>query len=111
MIRLPLHKLTPGMVVAMDVKDRCGRILVAKQALVAEAHLKAFKMWGITHVSVVVDSVPQDVLNDATAGGSEGYKRLTCTEKSLARLFALNDSRHPLIQCLQEYCHVGGPSS
>ena len=47
-----IDNIEPGMVLAMDVKDRAGRILMAAGNEVTEKHLRIFRMWGVTEADV-----------------------------------------------------------
>ena len=43
-----------GMVTAMEVKDRTGRILLASGITITSKHLKVLKTWGITEINIIV---------------------------------------------------------
>jgi hypothetical protein len=45
-------QIKPGMVVATDVKDRSGRMLLAAGSTITEKHIRIFRMWGITEVEL-----------------------------------------------------------
>lgn len=40
------------MVLAADVKDRRGRLIMPSGTTITDRHLRSFKMWGVTHVEV-----------------------------------------------------------
>ena len=42
----------PEMVLAADVKDRHGHVLLREGEVIAEKHVKIFKMWGITDLDI-----------------------------------------------------------
>lgn len=51
----PLDELSPGMVLASDLKDKGGRLLVASGTELMERHLALFERLGVTEVEVVDD--------------------------------------------------------
>lgn len=59
---LPINQLTLGMVVAEDVKDRSGRLLLATDRVLTEKHMKVLRAWGVKSVSVYAqdEDVPHD---------------------------------------------------
>lgn len=50
---LPLTQLAPGMVLAKDVLDMSGRLLLGRAVSITDKHLKIFKTWGVTEVAVL----------------------------------------------------------
>jgi hypothetical protein len=44
--------IRPGMVLAKDVKDRNGRVLLSAENELTDKHLKIFKMWGVTEADI-----------------------------------------------------------
>ena len=47
-----LEDIQVDMILASDVKERSGRVLLAMGSKISEKHLKVFKMWGITEADV-----------------------------------------------------------
>ena len=47
-----LEDIQVGMVLAGDVRERSGRILLACGSEIKEQHLRVFKMWGITEADI-----------------------------------------------------------
>jgi hypothetical protein len=45
-------KIKPGMVVAEEVRDVNGRLLLARGNSIQPSHMRIFKIWGITEVKV-----------------------------------------------------------
>jgi HD-like signal output (HDOD) protein len=45
-------KIKPGMVVAEEVRDVNGRLLLGKGSSIQPSHIRIFKIWGITEVKV-----------------------------------------------------------
>jgi hypothetical protein len=52
MARINLEDVQVGMVLASDVKDRNGRILLGAGTMLTEKHLKIFKMWGVADADI-----------------------------------------------------------
>ena len=47
-----IGSISPGMVLAVDVKDRAGRVLLAAGNEVTDKSLRIFKMWGVTEADI-----------------------------------------------------------
>jgi hypothetical protein len=47
-----LEDIQVNMVLARDIKDRSGRVLLAGGSRINEKHLKVFRMWGITEADI-----------------------------------------------------------
>lgn len=89
---IPAEDLAPGMVLAEEVRDQQGRLLMPAGTELTERHLRAFQLWGIRSVRVF------------GAGGSQGDPVPELTPAQLAEgeaivraRFQLHDLRHPLI--------------
>lgn len=87
--------LEPGMVLASDVKDRSGRILLAAGNPVTEKALRIFKMWGVTEADV--EGVAQEELS-AKKAANLNPEILRKTEERLNELFIHCDREHPAIK-------------
>ncbi len=87
---VPADDLAPGMVIAEEVRDQQGRLLVPAGTELTERHLRAFQLWGVRSVRV------------SGAGGSDPVPELTPAQlaegEAIVRArFHLHDLRHPLI--------------
>jgi hypothetical protein len=64
---ISLNDIKPGMVLAAEVKDRAGRVLLASGQEITEKHLKIFKTWGVTDANIEgasqEDMVSQDLVD------------------------------------------------
>jgi hypothetical protein len=64
---ISLNDIKPGMVLAAEVKDRAGRVLLAAGQEISEKHLKIFKTWGVTDANIEgasqEDMVSQDLVD------------------------------------------------
>ena len=49
---LAIDQLKPGMVLAVDVMDTNGRLLLSEGQSIAPKHMNIFKMWGVPEVQV-----------------------------------------------------------
>lgn len=52
MSKLAISDIEAGMVLASDVKDRNGRILLKAGVALTDKHLKVFKTWGVIQVEI-----------------------------------------------------------
>jgi HD-like signal output (HDOD) protein len=55
------EKIKPGMVVAEEVRDVNGRLLLARGNSIQPSHMRIFKIWGITEVKVNGEAGIKDV--------------------------------------------------
>jgi hypothetical protein len=85
MTSVNVDNLEPGMVLADDVRDSKGRLLLAKGATIASKHLLIFRTWGIVAAAIEGgEDLPADPL---PAGISQA-------EMEQARDFLLSAYRH-----------------
>jgi len=47
-----LEDIQIDMILASDIKERSGRVLLAEGSKISEKHLRVFKMWGITEADI-----------------------------------------------------------
>ncbi len=92
---LALDAIQPGMILANDVKDRNGRVLLSKGAEITDKHLRIFKMWGIHTVDVQGDGREEPPSMPPSEVDPEILQR---SEKRVAELFCHNDLSHPFIK-------------
>ena len=52
---IPTSKLESGMVLAGEVEDVNGRLLLAKGEEIQPSHIRVLKMWGVSEVDIVGD--------------------------------------------------------
>jgi len=60
MAHIPVEKAEAGMVLAEPVLDRRGRLLMPAGRELEEKHLEALPMWGIAHVQVEGEGMPDE---------------------------------------------------
>lgn len=92
--KVALDCLEVGMVIAADVRDRAGRLLLGAGAELTPKHLIVLRTWGVAHVEVVgaddeacvqlQDEVTRELLEDA--------------EELLAPLFQHANVDHPAMR-------------
>ncbi|MCK5202310.1 MAG: hypothetical protein KAR15_00510, partial [Desulfobacterales bacterium] len=50
--KIHINKLKPGMVLDEEVRDISGRLLLNKGKNIQSAHIRIFKIWGVTEVDI-----------------------------------------------------------
>ncbi len=88
-----IGNITPGMILASDVKDRSGRILLAAGKEVSEKALRIFKMWGVTEADI--QGVEQEEIA-ARAASAVKPEFLKAAEARAQELFRHCDAEHPV---------------
>jgi putative nucleotidyltransferase with HDIG domain len=87
-------KLKPGMVIADDVRDIKGRLLLARGKPIGADHIRIFKIWGIPQVEIA--GVPED--EDAAASAPIDPAWLEAARQETESLFALTERDHPVVK-------------
>jgi hypothetical protein len=89
-----IENLETGMVLASDVYDRSGRLLLGEGAELNQKHLVIFRTWGVLEADIVgqggsdaADAVPSDV----------DPAQLEAARAALAPLFKYSNTDHPAI--------------
>jgi len=90
---LQTHKLKPGLVLAEEVRDINGRLLLGKGKRIDESHIRIFKIWGIAEVHVYgaigLKDKPESFVNP---------ELIEKTEDKIKPIFAHVDLDHPAIK-------------
>jgi hypothetical protein len=92
---IPVDALEAGMVLACDVQDRNGRLLLGAGSALTGKHLMIFRTWGVIEVDIEgVDdlSIDMKVPVDISA------EALVESRKSLEVLFMHSNLDHPFVQ-------------
>jgi HD-like signal output (HDOD) protein len=89
-----INKLKPGMVLADDVRDVKGRLLLTKGKAVGPEHLRIFKIWGITQTEIM--GVQGDVDKSAEPAINPEWRE--AVGKDTEKLFCCADRAHPAVQ-------------
>ena len=90
MALLKIECVHTGMVLIDHVKDRRGRLLIPEGVVLGDGHLRAFRMWGITHVEVHGEE-PSDGTDQPESWAIEA------AEAELRDVFRHADIEHPFI--------------
>jgi hypothetical protein len=85
----------PDMVLAADVKDRHGHVLLREAEIVTEKHVKIFKMWGVTELDV--KGVDQEVI-EARAAEEFSPELLLAAERVAQERFRHADGDDPVVR-------------
>jgi hypothetical protein len=90
--KVAIENIEPGMVLASDVHDRSGRMLLGGGAELTQKHLVIFRTWGVLEADIVgqgndeaADQIPADV----------DPLELAAAEQELAPLFRHTNRVHP----------------
>lgn len=92
---LGLDAIKSGMILAGDVRDRTGRVLLSAGSEVTEKHLRIFKMWGILSVQIQGEEREESPLRE---DAEIDPARLKEAESRVSELFHHNDLHHPFIK-------------
>jgi len=93
MYAVPTDKLKPGKILAEEVRDINGRLLLAKGNEIADKQIRIFKIWGI--FEVMVEGPAQGGDNPDTEVKPEIFEQVYDNAKEL---FRLSDLEHPVIK-------------
>lgn len=94
MATIKLKHLEPGVTLSADVKDANGRMLLNSGATVTEKHLKIFKTWGVTEVSILGEGPEEfDAELELADIDPELLQKIT---QQIDELFVHCDQNHPV---------------
>lgn len=92
--KVAIENIETGMVLASDVHDRAGRMLLGAGAELTQKHLVIFRTWGVLEADIEghgsddsADQIPSDV----------DPLELAAAEQELAPLFKHTNRSHPAI--------------
>jgi len=93
--RLNIDEIQPGMVLAENVVDRAGRVLLKGGLQISERHLTILKQWGI--IEAEVEGVSRE---EITAKATEGLDQelLNTIEEEYGEKFRHTARFHPFTQ-------------
>jgi hypothetical protein len=104
MIKLSVANIRPGMILAKDVKDLNGRVLLPSNQEILLKHAKIFKKWGITQVFIIDSRKAEE--NDSPEMRRKENKysfpievsevKIQEAEEQCLNLFKFNDTEQPL---------------
>ena len=90
MEKISLKELKVGMVIAQDVVGKDRRLLLTTGAMLTQRHIRAMKIWGITHICVKT----KDELLEAQRLSA----RKSVPPKPIQDRFKLASIDHPLMK-------------
>jgi hypothetical protein len=104
MIKLSVTNIRPGMILAKDVKDLNGRVLLPANQEVLLKHAKIFKKWGITQVFIIDDRKKPDGDSPEMRRKENKYSfpievsevKIQEAEDQCSSLFKFNDIEQPM---------------
>lgn len=88
-----------GMVLADDVRDINGRLLLAKGEKIQTRHVRILKTWGITEVKITGESQPEEIPMPAIEP-----EKLKKAETVTGFVFSHIDREHPAVKKLFDLC-------
>jgi len=93
MFAVPTDKLEPGKILAEEVRDINGRLLLARGNEIGENHIRIFKIWGVSEVTVEGPAQGNDKFEPEIS--PEIFEQIRETVKDL---FQHTDQEHPLVK-------------
>ena len=98
MVKIPTDKLIPGMVLASDVCDRSGRLLLKGSTELNDRHLLILRTWGIVEAEVAGAEEYSESPEFANAIAPELWSAI---EGEITPFFHHADLTHPAMKELQ----------
>jgi hypothetical protein len=87
---VPVRDLPVGVLLAEDVVDRSGRVLLRRGSAIEQRHLRILAMWGVTEVAIEGDAGAQQ----PPEAPVEDDIRMAA-ERQTAAIFAHTNRDHP----------------
>ena len=95
MSKVPADNLIPGMVLAADVRDRSGRLLLKSGIELTTKHLHILRTWGVVEAEILDKDDHPEVTTCPNAIDPELWKTI---EEEISPLFRHADLTHPAIK-------------
>lgn len=96
MPKVSLKEIATGMVLAADITNRNGMVLLKQGVSISDRHINVLKTWGITHVDIEGNG-NETPIDQLIAAHPEYMKE---AENEAKRVFVHADTSHPLFQVL-----------
>jgi len=93
MFAVATDKLKPGKILAEEVRDINGRLLLARGNEIGDNHIRIFKIWGVSEVTVEGPAKGNDKFESEIS--PERFEQIRETVKDL---FQHTDQEHPLVK-------------
>ena len=94
-----IAQLKIGMVLADDVRDVNGRLLLAKGEEIQTQHVRILKTWGIAEVKISGEAEPED-----SASAPIDAEKLEKEQADTEFIFSHIDRNHPAVKILYDLC-------
>lgn len=101
MTTIKLKHIELGAILSDDAKDVNGRMLLSAGSEIQEKHLKIFKTWGVTEVSIIGDD-PLEGEVEIELFNVEP-ELLEQIEQDIDQSFILSNKEHPVNRELRDY--------
>lgn len=101
MTTIKLKHIELGTILSDDAKDVNGRMLLSAGSEIQEKHLKIFKTWGVTEVSIVGDDSPEEDIEIELSDVDP--ELLNQVEQDIDQFFILSNKEHPANRELRDY--------
>lgn len=88
-----INELQPGMVLADEVRDISGRLLLGKGKTIQPSHFKTFKIWGVTEVNIRGNNDDKEEIKPNF--DPEQYEKI---KETTQQVFCYSDLEHPAIK-------------
>lgn len=88
-----INKLEPGMIIDEEVRDINGRLLLKKDKKIQSAHIRIFKIWGVTEVNIRGNNGGKEASTDP-----KNPQLIEKIKESTLHLFRHVDLEHPAIK-------------
>ncbi len=92
---LPIDNLEVGMVLANDVMDRTGRLLLGAGAELTQKHLTIFRTWGVVEADIAGLDYAED---ESPLPAEVDPAALAAAEEALLPLFSHAGVEHPALR-------------
>ena len=93
MFAVPTDKLEPGKILAAEVRDINGRLLLARGSEIGKNHIRIFKIWGVSEVTIEGPAKGNDKHDPDL--NPEMFEKV---RESVKDLFRHTDLDHPLVK-------------
>ena len=88
-----INKIKPGMVLDEEVRDINGRLLLKKGKNIQSAHIRIFKIWGVTEVIICGNNGSKN-----TSDGNVDPEKIEKIKEYTHNLFCYADLEHPALK-------------
>ena len=88
-----INKLKPGMVLDEEVRDINGRLLLKKGKNIQSAHIRIFRIWGVTEVNICGNNGSKN-----TPDGNVNPEEIEKIKEYTHNLFCHADLEHPALK-------------